>query len=239
MLEFGIFFISGFVHGVLGFGFPLVATPLLSIFLSVKEAVLLTLFPTLFSNAKTVKNGTNFLNIFKEYKWLILPIVAGSFLGTTLLISYDVTFYKLLLAFVILLYLNKSFFNLSLHVAIKPTKMMLVFGLLSGLVSGLVNIMVPVLIIYILEAKIEKEKSITLMNLCFLSSKATQILLFGLNGSFNKEFLVYMILVIFITYIGLIFGEKIRNHIDEKVYTKILKTILWILSFYLIYQSLF
>ena len=42
----GVMVAAGLVHGTLGMGFPLVATPLLSLMLDVRTAILLTLLPT-------------------------------------------------------------------------------------------------------------------------------------------------------------------------------------------------
>ncbi|HIP29383.1 MAG TPA: sulfite exporter TauE/SafE family protein [Sulfurospirillum arcachonense] len=234
-----IFLLSGFAHGLLGFGFPMVATPLLSVFLSVKEAVLLTLFPTLVANTRVIKKGGNFFDIWKEYKLLITFVVFGSFLGTNFLINYDTPYYKLLLAFVILLYLNRDYMKISLEkIFLKnPIIMMILFGFLSGIVSGLVNIMIPILVIYIIESKISKEKSFVLMNFCFFSSKLTQIIIFGTNGNFSLDFSYMMIPIIFISILGLILGEKIRKYIDEKLYKKILIWLLWLLSIYLILDT--
>ena len=239
LLQFAIFLLSGFVHGLLGFGFPLVATPLLSIFLSVKEAVLLTLFPTMISNTQIIKKTGNFRVIFHEYWLLLLFVVIGTFVGTVVLIKFDSPFYKLFLALVILLYLNKEKLNISLEQTISdnPKKMMFVFGLLSGIVSGLVNVMLPVLVIYILEMNLKKADSFTLMNLCFLLSKIIQIFIFGGNGNFSFDFTMFMIPVILISILGLQLGEKARKYIDEELYKKILIWLLWGLSFYLMYDT--
>ncbi len=239
LFQFAIFLFSGFIHGVLGFGFPLVATPLLSIFVSIKEAVLLTLFPTMFSNAQIIKKSGNFRAVLGEYWLLIVFVIIGSFIGTSFLIEFDSTYYKLLLAIVILLYLNKEKMKISLERTIfnNPKKMMIIFGLISGVVSGLVNIMLPVLVIYVLEMNLEKEKSFTLMNFCFLFSKITQIVIFGSYGNFTLNFAFFMVPVVIVTLFGLFLGDKIRNHIDEKLYKKLLISLLWILSFYLIFDT--
>jgi uncharacterized membrane protein YfcA len=237
--QFAIFLLSGFVHGLLGFGFPMVATPLLSLLLGVKEAVLLTLFPTMVSNAQVIKKSGNFRVIFSKYWLLFIFVIIGSFLGTSFLIKFDSQFYKLLLAFVILLYLNKDKLKISLKEVIQnnPKKMMIIFGFLSGIVSGLVNIMLPVLVIYVLEMNLKKEHSFTLMNFCFLSSKVTQIFIFGSYGNFSFNFAMFMIPVILISILGLILGEKIRKHINEELYKKMLIWLLWALSFYLIFDT--
>ena len=219
----------------------MIATPLLSVFLSVKEAVLLTLFPTMVSNAQVIKKAGNFKNIWQEYKLLIIFVVIGSFLGTNFLISYNSSYYKLILALMILLYLNRDYMKISLEKMIlkNPKKMMILFGLLSGVVSGLVNIMLPILIIYVLEMKLAKESSFTLMNFCFLASKVTQIFIFGIHGDFSLDFTIFMGPVIVISIFGLLLGEKMRNFIDENLYKKILIWLLWLLAIYLIFDTFF
>jgi len=236
-----IFLLSGFIHGLLGFGFPMIATPLLSMFLSVKEAVLLTLFPTIVANTHVIKKGGNFKKIWHEYKLLIIFVIIGSFIGTNFLITFNSEYYKLLLSFVILLYLNRDYMNLSLEeVMLKhPKKMMILFGFLSGIVSGLVNIMIPILVIYILESKIVKEKSFTLMNFCFFSSKLTQIFIFGFNGDFSLDFSFVLLPIILISLLGLFIGDKIRKYIDENLYKKILVILLWLLAINLILDTFF
>ncbi len=236
-----IFLLAGFIHGLLGFGFPMIATPLLSMFLSVKEAVLLTLFPTVFANSYVIKKVSNFQKIWLEYKLLIIFVVIGSFTGTKLLIIFNSEYYKLILSFVILLYLNREYMNISLKKLINNNhkKMMILFGFLSGIVSGLVNIMIPILIIYILEKNISKEKSFILMNFCFISSKFTQIFLFGSNGDFSLEFSFLLIPIILISILGLFIGDKLRKYIDEKFYKKVLIVLLWLLSVNLIFDTFF
>lgn len=235
LLEIFIFFFSGFVHGILGFGFPMVATPLLSLFLTIKESVLLTLFPTMFVNAKVVKKSGKFKEIFFEYKYLIISVLIGSFVGTNFLILFYSKSYTLLLAFVIFLYLNTKKIKFSLYEQIQsyPKSIMVVFGLISGIVSGLVNIMIPVLIIYILESKLPKNKALIVMNGCFLASKMLQVLIFGFHGSFSVSFLIFMFPVVAISLIGLFLGSKIREKVNEEIYVKILRLSLWGLASYL------
>jgi hypothetical protein len=238
LLEILIFFFSGLAHGILGFGFPMVATPFLSLFLSLKQSVLLTLFPTMFVNFKVLKSSGRFKEIFFEYKYLISCVLVGSFLGTNFLIMFYTPIYTLLLAFVILLYLGNKKINFSLYEVIQayPRTMMIFFGLMSGIISGLVNIMIPVLIIYILESKIPKEKALIVMNGCFFASKTLQVLIFGVHGSFSFSFLLLMIPVVIFSLLGLFLGSKLRQKVDEKLYTKILRLSLLLLACYLIFK---
>jgi len=234
-----IILLSSFVHSVLGFGFPLLATPLLSIFVTIKEAVLLTLFPNLVVNSNIIRRSSSFGLLWKEYKLLVISLVIGSFFGTNLLIVFYSDYYKLLLALITLLYLNKTHINFSLENTIKnnPKVMMALFGFTSGVIGGLVNVMLPVLIIYILELGLTREKSFAIMNFCFFASKLTQVIVFGVHGNFTLEFGLIVIPIVLISLIGLYLGNKVRHKLDENLYKKILIATLWILSFYLIVNT--
>jgi len=231
-----IVFIAGFIHSVVGFGFPLLAIPFFSIFVSIKEAVLLTLFPNIAINLNIVKRSSSFKSLWDEYKLLIIPVILGSLLGTNLLIIFYSEYYKIILALVTLLYLNKKHINFSLKNQIKNNakKMMLIFGIVSGVVGGLVNVMLPLLIIYALESEMEKEKSFALMNFCFFSSKLTQLIVFGFHGDLTLEFSYIAIPILLISLFGFYLGGKVRHKLDENLYKKVLLSTLWILSFYLL-----
>jgi len=234
-----IILLSSFVHSVLGFGFPLLATPLLSIFVTIKEAVLLTLFPNLVINSNIIKRSSSFSALWQEYKLLVISLVMGSFIGTNLLILFYSDYYKTLLALITLLYLNKTHINFSLEKTIQnnPKMMMILFGFASGVIGGLVNVMLPLLVIYVLEIGVKKEKSFAIMNFCFFSSKLTQVIVFGMHGSFTVKFGFIVIPIILISLLGLYLGNKVRHKLNENLYKKILLTTLWILSFYLIVNS--
>ena len=57
MLEYSlipILLAAAFVHGIFGFGFPLLATPLLALFFPLPTAILMTLVPTLAINLGSI-----------------------------------------------------------------------------------------------------------------------------------------------------------------------------------------
>ncbi len=239
--EVAIVLLSGIVHGVVGFGFPMVATPLLATFMDLKRAVLYTLIPTLVVNSTSIKRNNSFTKIWKEHKVLILSVMAGSLVGTHILVAYYSDYYKLILAFVILMYLNKERFKISLapymeHYTFAIT---LALGFASGIVGGIVNIMIPVLLILILELKLEKKHAIGVMNLCFIANKSLQIIIFGYHGSFTTTNLWAILPLTLIAVVGFMMGSKIQDKIDEELYKKLLNITLWFLSLYLIYATFY
>ncbi|QIR76279.1 sulfite exporter TauE/SafE family protein [Sulfurospirillum diekertiae] len=241
IFEILIVLLAGFFHGIVGFGFPMIATPLFVLFLDLKQAVLYTLFPTLVTNVVSLKKANSFSDIWQRFWLLILSVMIGSIVGTYLLVAYYSHYYKLILAGVMLLYLNKERLHLSLTRAVAEQKNMttIIMGVLSGLVGGMANIMSPVLIMLVLEFKLDKKRAIGVMSFCFIANKTLQILIFGYHGSFNMENSALIMLFVFISLIGFWIGNKIHERIDEKLYTAILNKILWVISFYLIYSTFY
>lgn len=241
LFEVLIVLVAGFFHGIVGFGFPMVATPLFVIFLDLKQAVLYTLFPTLVTNIISLKKENSFGTIWKEFWPLILSVVVGSIIGTHLLVVYYHHYYKLVVAGVMLLYLNKERLRFSLTHAVARQKesVTVAMGILSGLVGGMANIMSPVLIMLILELKLDKKHAIGVMSFCFIANKTLQILIFGYHGSFTVENSALIALFVAISLIGFWIGTKIHERIDEKLYTMILNRLLWVISFYLIFSTFY
>ena len=240
-IELCIVLFSGFVHGVLGFGFPMIATPLFALVVDLKKAILYTLFPTIFTNVWSLKRDNTFSAIWRDFKLLILGILAGSFVSTNLLIVYNSPYYKLILVGVILVYLTKLHERLSISYFVKHYRLMTLFimGVMSGFIGGIANIMVPVLIMLILELKLEKKHSIGVMNLCFIANKSLQVVMFGMHGNFDMDSGLLIALFVVISLIGFKFGVIIHDKIDDELYKKVLNYVLWVLSIYLLISTFF
>jgi len=241
IFEVLIVLVAGFFHGIVGFGFPMIATPLFVLFLDLKQAVLYTLFPTLITNIISLKKENSFGTIWKEFWPLILSVMVGSIIGTHVLVVYYNHYYKLVVASVMLLYLNKERLRFSLTHAVAKQRgtVTVIMGLLSGLIGGMANIMSPVLIMLILELKLNKKNAIGVMSFCFIANKTLQILIFGYHGSFTVENSALITLFVAISLIGFWIGTKIHERIDEKLYTQILNSLLWVISFYLIFSTFY
>ena len=232
-------FAAALFHGVLGFGFPLIATPLISIFGSVQTAVIATLFPTLAVNImsiSTVKKGWHFIGRY----WILgLSIVFGSWLGTQLLAMHSSPIYKIILASAILFYLAQKYFGISFKFILNENLIVkIVFGFSAGLVGGLVNVMTPFMVMYVIEKRLQKAEGIALMNFSFLANKITQITTFSFLGFLGEEVWLFAGVSVVIAIIALMIGKRIHNLIDTKLYEKILKSALIVMSLVLIVQSI-
>ena len=67
-----ITFFAAFIHGSIGFGFPLIATPLLALITDIHTAIILTLIPTLMVNLVTIASEGNAVAAFHRHFSLAL-----------------------------------------------------------------------------------------------------------------------------------------------------------------------
>ena len=234
-----IIFVSALVHGTIGFGFPMLATPLLAMVTDIKTAILYIAIPTLFINLISIYSEGSFFQAVKKFYPLALMGMIGSAIGTQILIYSSSEFFKLLLAFSIFSYLFIQKFKIHITWIEKKKRLsIVVFGLLAGIVGGLTNVMGSILIIYSLESKYSKKDIIQSTNLCFLFGKIIQIILFTIHGSFNEELLIVSFSSLFVVVIAMIIGLKIKNKISQEIYKKVIKVILFLMASFLVYQTI-
>ena len=222
---------AGLVHGTLGLGFPLVATPLLALAFDVRSAIIATLLPTVAVNIASIVRGGQWSQSIGQFWPLSVWAVAGSLIGTQVLIVSEPAPFKLLLAALVLLYLGTARFgSLKMHWTREhKSTSMFVFGLVAGLAAGTTNVMVPILIIYTLELGLAPTVMVQTFNLCFLAGKLAQIVVFGLSGLLTLNLVVTTLPLAVAALMALFVGIAIRDKIHAKTYRVMVKQVLLLL----------
>lgn len=237
LLTGGIFLFAAFFHGSIGFGFPMVATPLLALSTDLQTAVILTLIPTAMVNLISIASEGNILSAARKHLPLALFAMTGSAIGTQILILANSESFKVLLALSIIGYLLIDKFHVRLSwVETKPGLAKPIFGVTAGLLGGLTNVMAPVLIIYSLEAKLEKAEIVQSANVCFLFGKIIQLILFSSQGKFSGNELTLSTVLLLLVLISLYAGFKVKRRIRQQTYKKLLRIFLLVLAFSLLIQ---
>ena len=236
-LVVGILVFAGLVHGTLGLGFPMLATPLLAIFSDVRSAILIVLIPTLVINVASTVRGGSWRENIGRYWPIALYGAAGSIIGTRLLVVTDPQPYKLLLAAMILVYLNIERIGIRMAwIGSRPQLAYAVFGLVGGFLAGTVNVMVPALIIFALEAGLTTAAAVQLFNFCFFFGKISQGMVFYHAGMFNEQVLLATLPLAAVSLLALLMGMGLRRRIDIDTYRRLLKKVLFVIALLLVLQ---
>lgn len=233
-----IFFFAAFIHGSVGFGFPMIATPLLSIFMDVQAAVALTLLPTLMINTVSIASEGQLSSAVRRYLPLALMAMLGSAIGTQILLQFDSALFKILLAAAIVFYLiaDQAEFHLP-WVKRRPRLSLYLFGLLAGILGGLTNVMAPVLVIYALETGYTKAETVQALNLCFFLGKCVQLLLFIANNRYGAAVFEMSLIGLLLSGLAIFLGLRLRRMIPQAVYRVLLKLLLAALAGVLFFRA--
>ncbi len=231
---------AGFVHGSIGLGFPLLSTAMLSTFVDLRIAILITLVPTVTVNILSILKGGNWRNSIGRYWPLAMWCLIGSVVGAWVIVYTDPTPYKLLLALLIFLYLfaDRSSRQLLSKLLRYPKASQLGFGLVAGFSAGSTNTMVPILVIYSLEAGWATTIMVQVFNLCFISGKAAQLVVFSGSGTFTLKILLLTLPVAAVAALSLFAGQTLQSRINFDLFRKIIKFILLLLGVILTVQVL-
>ncbi len=234
-----ILFWASLVHGSIGFGFGMIATPLVAMYSDMQTTITYMLLPTMMANIISILSEGKFFEALKKFWFIIVLMVIGSAIGTVLLVYTNSELFKLLLAFIIILYLLQSVINIkATFIARYPKSSTYGLGIFGGVMSGLTNVVAPLMIMYTLELKYSKKDAIQLSNLCFLFTKIGQIGVFLYYGVYTLNTLEVSFWGILAVCLGMFLGVKIKTKIDTKLYGKILKFLLLIIACLLIIETI-
>lgn len=227
---------SGLVHGTLGLGFPMVATPILATMMDVRSAILITLLPTMAVNIASIINSRESLASTRPFVPLIGFTLLGSIAGAIVLAITDPAPFRIVLASLILLYLWNSLRISRQWLVNNAMLAMAGFGIVAGLAAGTTNVMVAVLIIYFLSLDTARATMVPTLNACFLVGKASQIIVLAAAGLVGLSLVLETAPLALAAVLALLVGQRLRSRIEVSTYQAILRKLLFALAAILIYQ---
>ena len=223
-----IVLVGGFVHGFVGIGMPLIATPLFAMLFGFQRAVPMLVIPTLalvvmaffaFGRAVAPREA---LRDF--WPLLIFPPI-GVVLGTQALFVLSSNTLALMLAVVLMLFLaldwrgGTRFPIMQRH----PALFAVPFGLAAGFCEGTVNVSGPMLLIYFLLLDLGANAIITLMNVVFLIGKLVQSGALQRAGAFDAAVLQVALPISLCSAATFVAGVRLRRRFDSSRYRGWLK----------------
>lgn len=234
MTEFLIFLpvvvVSAFVHGAFGFGFPVLATPLLALGFDLRTAILLTLLPTVSINLVSILTERHWGEALRRYWPIPTCTILGSIVGTQWLLQVDPEPFRLLLAAVLIAYLVSDHLHRDGAPMVIGSWGQALFGFFLGLLAGLVNIFAPLVVAFALYTQMPTALMVATFNLSFLTSKSGQILAFAASGAFDLDTVKLAVMALPMILAALWLGIRLRRRIDVDTYRGLLRGALWVLA---------
>lgn len=228
--------LSGLVHGTLGLGFPMMATPVLASMTDVRSAILITLLPTMAVNIASIANNRTTLATTRPFLPLVIFTLLGSIIGAGVLATVDPAPFRILLAGLILLYLWNGLRIPRAWLENNAMTAMILFGICAGLSAGITNVMVAILIVYFLSLDTPRTTMVPTLNACFLSGKLMQILVLSIAGLVSLRLVLETAPLALAAVVALWLGQRIQSKIEVATYQALLRKLLLLMAIVLIYQ---
>jgi uncharacterized protein len=226
---------AGLMHGFVGIGFPLFATPLLGLLFGFKAAVALLVLPTWVVTLCTVwaYRGNARLGDAARMHWplpVMMPI--GMFFGVWALHALDAGLLMLLMAAVLVVYLVLDRLgHTDLRFAKRhPVLLAVPFGLAAGFSEGAVNVAGPILLIYFLLLDLPVAAIVAVLNWMFLLGKSVQAVMMADRGAFGPLALQALVPLAAVGSAAFFGGLALRRRFDPERYRGWLKATLALLA---------
>jgi len=199
----------------------------------------MVLIPCLATVFVSIARSPGSLDMLKRFWWMGLVALLGAAVGARLFVLYPGFPYALLLAGVILFYLNLDRLGLSQWPLMQRHELAfgLIFGFLGGLCESTANIAAPPLIIYYLGIGLQPLLLVPAMNISFLVGKSTQLVTLLPSGiASTGEWLFTLPLAAVATWASWQ-GAKLRHRIDAATYRRWLRALLLVMALILLARA--
>jgi uncharacterized membrane protein YfcA len=143
--------VAGLLKGTIGVGMPVVALPLLSLFIDIKSATMLLSMPLIFSNLPQALEGGKTGRCLMQLMPVFLGMIPGLFLGVRVLLALDANVAKIITGLVLMGVAGVTLLAPKLQIQsrwVLPTG--ITFGFFGGILGGIAAMAGPLVFIFLL-----------------------------------------------------------------------------------------
>jgi uncharacterized membrane protein YfcA len=226
----GIVMVSALLQAALGFGFALIAVPLLMVVIAPKTAVVCVFFLGSASSILTLRAARTAVNV-GEARRLSIGAVLAMPLGVVLLLSASSSLLRLLLGIVTMaaaLWMLFGHGEASETATAGPG-----LAYLAGAVSGLLNTSLstngPPLVLYLRHRGLSPQAFRSTISVVFTVSNVVGLIFLGIGGALHRPALVLALLTAPFNLLGWLIGNRVAtrlapHHFDRAVDVALLVT---------------
>lgn len=223
-----IFLFSAALQGLTGFGFSILAVPLITLFISPKTAVPILLIYSMIINIVVLYSARKAIDLKKIWILLAAGIITMP-LGAHLLVIMNEDLLKIFIGSMILIFgillligFRKQFANEKIA--------MLPVGMLSGLLGGSISISGPPIILFLSNQDVDKHTFRGNLAAYFFILNLFTIPVYYLNGLLTKEVWNYSLTFLPGLLVGVIVGNILSHKIKENHFKKLTLILLIIMG---------
>lgn len=231
-----IIFASAMLQGLSGFGFSILAVPLITMLIEPKTAIPVLLVYSIIINLAVLSSTRKSVNPGKY--WILLAAgAAGLPLGGYLLVILDGNILKIMIGSLIIVF--GLLLLLGYRTDLKKEKLyMIPIGLFSGILGSSISISGPPIIIFLANKQLEKNSFRGNLALYFLLLNLLTIPVFFYYRLFTPSVAAYTVSFLPGLLAGVLLGNLLSDRIRQEHFRKFTLILLLIMGFLAIFSAI-
>jgi hypothetical protein len=232
------FMIAGFVKGVVGFGFPIIALIVLTLSIGLLEALALVVIPTLITNLWQAYSGKYLRTILGRMWRYFLAAVVFIWFSADYLNVVDTDWLTMLLGTVLFFFALSRLFKFHFTVPLRYESVLAIpLGAVNGILTGLTGSFMVPSVLYMQAIGLRGDMLVQAMGIFFSISVFTLAVSLERNDLISAEQAQLSLLALIPSIIGLLVGRWTRRQIDEDRFQQIFLLAVLVLGGYIVFRS--
>jgi uncharacterized membrane protein YfcA len=214
--------VAGLLKGTIGVGMPVVALPLLSLFIDIKSAAMLLSIPLIFSNVPQALEGGKIGRCLMQLMPVFLGMIPGLFLGVRLLLALDANVAKMIAGFVLMGVGGVTLLAPKLKLQsrlVLPAG--ITFGFFGGILGGVAAMAGPLVFIFLLAKGLNGKAFTKEASLYLVVSSGLLAILLTASRQFNWLDVLVSTAAMLPVVLGMSIGQHMRDKIAPETFRKL------------------
>jgi uncharacterized protein len=231
--------VAAFVKGAIGFGFPALGTPLLSLVVDVKTAVVVLILPNIVMDGiQFARRGTPLATV-RRFGMLLVAGAVGMVLGTRVLTLLSPRAATLVLGVFVLVFVALTATGLSPRVPphweawLSPPA-----GFVAGVIGGVTNAPATPLVLYFHAIGLRKHDFVSSVAFTFFFYKVVQLGAVAWYGLLPWSLLWPSLALTAVGLAGFALGLRVQDRLDQRTFNRAVLIFLAGLGAWLLIRSL-
>jgi uncharacterized membrane protein YfcA len=231
--------VAAFIKGAIGFGFPALGTPLLSLVVDVKTAVVVLILPNIVTDGiQFARRGTPLATV-RRFGILLVAGALGTVLGTRALVALSSQATTLILGAVVLCFVTLNATGLSPRVPAHWERWLSApAGFIAGVIGGITNAPATPLVLYFQAIGLPKHDFVSSVAFTFFFYKLVQLGAVSWYGLLPRSLLWPSLALTAVGLAGFAVGLRVQDQLDQRAFNRAVLAFLALLGAWLLIRSL-
>lgn len=231
-------FLGGMTKGALGIGMPLLAMPVIALFMSVPEALTVLSLPILITNLWQALQGGHIKPIVRRFWPLAIALAIGIGVGAQALVLFEQRVLYIVMGLVVVVQPVMRMLKPDFHFSHQTQKVVgPVFALVSGVIGGMTGFFGPLLVVYLATLGLYKDHFTAAVSMMFVVGGLSLSIFLARLGFMKGPELMVSLAALFPAMTGIYVGQLIRSRISQKQFEKGLGVFLLLLGISLLIKA--